>query len=311
MNPTPPPLPVSVLDPISPAIERAREILFRPFDLMRWLAIGFSAWLASLGDATGGGGGWGGNRNNGPGGSPSFNELWNEGAKYVTDNLGWLLWVAPLVVGLGIILALAITFLSSRGRFMFLHNVATGRADVVAPWNDFGPHANSLFLFRVALGLASLMTLLPFAAAAGWATVSMMRQEMVAAVPMLTALAGFGVCLVLGLTFVVIEKFTADFVVPIMYLRTRSCRAAWGEFGSLLRAHPIPFLLYLVFYVALDFVVAIVILLCLVICCVACCVLTIPYLGTVLMLPFFVFLRSYSALYLAQFGPDYDIFRRA
>jgi hypothetical protein len=44
-------------------------------------------------------------------------------------------------------------------------------------------------------------------------------------------------------------------------------------------------------------------------CCVAGCLLGIPYLGTVLFLPVLVFLRSYSACFLAQFGPDYDVFR--
>ena len=32
---------VSVIDPISPAIERVRTVLFRPFDLGRWFIIGF------------------------------------------------------------------------------------------------------------------------------------------------------------------------------------------------------------------------------------------------------------------------------
>lgn len=40
---------VSVIDPISPAIERVKLMLFRPFDLQKWLIIGFCAWLAYLG----------------------------------------------------------------------------------------------------------------------------------------------------------------------------------------------------------------------------------------------------------------------
>jgi hypothetical protein len=44
-----PPAQVSVIAPIQPAIERARRLLFQPFDLARWFAIGFCAWLARLG----------------------------------------------------------------------------------------------------------------------------------------------------------------------------------------------------------------------------------------------------------------------
>ncbi len=47
---------ISVIDPINPAIERVRTILFRPFDLGKWFVIGFCAWLAQLGNAGGGGG---------------------------------------------------------------------------------------------------------------------------------------------------------------------------------------------------------------------------------------------------------------
>jgi hypothetical protein len=34
----------------------------------------------------------------------------------------------------------------------------------------------------------------------------------------------------------------------------------------------------------------------------------IPYIGTVLMLPLFVFKRAYSLCYLGQFGSSFDVF---
>jgi hypothetical protein len=40
---------ISVIDPISPAIDRVKLILFQPFDLAKWFVIGFCAWLAYLG----------------------------------------------------------------------------------------------------------------------------------------------------------------------------------------------------------------------------------------------------------------------
>ena len=44
---------VSVIDPIEPAIEKVKDILFSPFDLGRWFVIGFCAWLANLGQGGG------------------------------------------------------------------------------------------------------------------------------------------------------------------------------------------------------------------------------------------------------------------
>ena len=54
---------VSVVEPLTPAIERVKTVLFRPFDLGKWFVIGFCAWLAQLGKYEGGGGsGQGGSR---------------------------------------------------------------------------------------------------------------------------------------------------------------------------------------------------------------------------------------------------------
>ena len=304
------PRPVSVLDPVSLAIERVKEILFRPFDPIRWLTIGFCAWLATLGENMGGGGGGGGNNNGNGAGPQSFNDFWNEGMEYVTANLSWIVLAAAGVILFVIALGLLITWLNSRGQFMFLHNVATGRAEVVAPWNTFASHANSLFLFRVILGLGMFALSLPFLSAGLWSLFSMLRREEIAAVPMILAVVGLGLTLLLGLIYGVIAKLTTDFVVPIMALRGSPCRVAWIEFAGLLRAHAGTFLLYLIFSIVLGVAVAVAILLGAIICCIACCFLAIPYIGTVLLLPVYVFLRSYSAFFFAQFGPTYDVFNR-
>jgi hypothetical protein len=42
-------------------------------------------------------------------------------------------------------------------------------------------------------------------------------------------------------------------------------------------------------------------------CCV-CCLLLVPYVSTVILLPVYVFHRAYPAHYLAQYGPEYDVF---
>jgi hypothetical protein len=43
-------------------------------------------------------------------------------------------------------------------------------------------------------------------------------------------------------------------------------------------------------------------------CCIAGCLMALPYLGTVLFLPVLIFQRSYALYYLAQYGPQYDVF---
>jgi hypothetical protein len=48
---------IEIFKPFGEAFELMKKILFQPFDLKKWLVVGFAAWLASLGA------GWGGNFN--------------------------------------------------------------------------------------------------------------------------------------------------------------------------------------------------------------------------------------------------------
>src|SRR2546427_833445 len=96
----------------------------------------------------------------------------------------------------------------------------------------------------------------------------------------------------------------SHFMVPIMY--RRRCRAvvALRESTSLVTAHPAPVVLYFLFLIVLA--IACGIIGC-VTTCVTCCIAAIPYVGTVILLPIFVLLRSFLLCFLRQFGPDYDV----
>ena len=116
--------------------------------------------------------------------------------------------------------------------------------------------------------------------------------------------------IVLGMVLFLIQKFTTDFVVPIMFLRTASCPAAWREFLGMLSANMGRFALYVLFQIAIWFVIGILILaISCVTCCCAACLIGIPYIGAVLLLPISIFHRSYTLYYLRQYGPFFDVFR--
>jgi hypothetical protein len=99
-----------------------------------------------------------------------------------------------------------------------------------------------------------------------------------------------------------------DFVVPIMRLRRSKCLAAWREFYGLLSARPGQFVLYLLFQIVLSMAIGMVVMGILVATCCCCCLMLVPYISTVLLLPVLVFKRAYSLYFLAQFGPEYDVF---
>ena len=316
---------ISVIDPISPAIERVKTILFRPFDFGKWFVIGFCAWLAYLGS----GGGGGGPNFNFPGGQqrrgPQIQEAFHHAKEAVVNNLYWILPVAIIAVVVMIIIGLVITWLSSRGHFMFLHCVALNKAEIKVPWRKFKKQGNSLFLFRVVVGLISLAFFALIAGTIAFVAILCFVSH--------SRPAALGVVLIILLSILVmipavivvalIKKFTWDFVVPIMSLRQGTCMAAWREFWKLLTGNKGRFTLYILFQIVIAIAICAIgatvacLFSCLFLvftCGIACCLMILPpfsiaygYIITVLLLPLSVFKRSYSLLYLRQYGPTFDV----
>ncbi len=311
---------VSVVEPLSPAIDWVKTVLFRPFDLGKWFVIGFCAWLAQLGKSPGGGGS--GGRGGGQvhrsfrGGRLDFDGFVQEAREglvtareFVEANLIWIIPLAILVLVIMVGFWLLFTWLSSRGRFMFLHCVAENKGEVSVPWHKFSQHGDSLFVFRIILGLIGFVIVAAgLLAASSFLIQAANRGEAIHAILTVIAVI-FGIFLI-SIPLLIVKKFTTDFVVPIMFVQTTSCTAAWRQFLDLLSANKMRFFLYLLFQIVIGFVVGILVMamVCLTCCC-AGCLFAIPYIGTVAMLPVLVFTRSYSVCYLRQYGPAFDVFR--
>ena len=299
------PITVSVLDPLTPAFERVKTVLFRPFDLGRWFTIGFCAWLAYLGGGGGGGGG-------GPRWQSRPRDVgqgFHQAKEFILDNVYWIVPVAVMGVILVIAVHLLFTWLSSRGRFMFLHCVAEDKAEVKIPWTKFRKNANSLFLFRIVVGIIGFLMAAIFGLIVLFVALSMKAALGFNVFTITGAILSALLFITLAIVFALIQKFTMDFVVPVMFLRTTSCVAAWREFLALLSTNKARFTLYILFQIVIAIAIgAIVLTAALVTCCCAACILAIPYIGTVLMLPVLVFKRAYSLYYFQQFGPQFDVF---
>jgi hypothetical protein len=304
---------VSVLDPLNPSITGVKTVLFQPFDLKKWFIIGFCAWLAYFGSGTGGPNFGGPNF----GGGPKYEvdsakeiEMELERAKdFIVNNLPWIGSIAVMVGALIILLWLVITWLSSRGRFMFLHCVANNKAEVKIPWKKFQRHSNSLFLFRIVLTIVGGLVVIFFLVVTVLLVLALKFADHAYILPVIGLIMNIVafICVIFG--FSLVAKFTSDFVVPIMFLGTTSCVTAWRQFLALLSANKARFLLYILFQIVIAMVIGVIVIAAVcVTCCCAACILAIPYIGTVLMLPLLIFKRAYSLYYLQQFGPRFDVF---
>lgn len=290
---------ISVVDPVSPAIERTKLILFRPFDLGKWFKLGFCAFLASLGEG-GGSPNFGGN--SGGGNGLDLDPVWT----WIHEHWTLILTIAAAVFVIAFLFGLLVIWLSSRGKFMFVDGIVHNRGAVVAPWGEYRREANSLFWFRFVFGLGCFLF---FALLVGGCVMVAMPsiQAKEFGPPAVMALAiGVPIMILFSIAAGLINLCLSHFVVPIMYLRRIGVMAAWGVFRhQILAGHVGTFVLYVLFQIVIGFSIGV---LALTATCLTCCLTAVPYLGTVILLPLPVFMRSYQLYFLQQFGSEWAFF---
>ncbi len=293
---------ISVTEPIGSAMARTGQMLFRPFDLAKWLKLGLCVFLIQLAESGGGGGG-GTNWTGGRGGQfPSGPEA----ARWIEQNLAIILGIGLIVMLLALGLAALFTWLASRAQFMLIDNIVLNRGAISEPWSAFRRLGNSLFGFTLVLWIVGFLAFVGLALVAGalvWPDLQRgeFRGGSIAAI----AIGGGGL-LVLGITFAIIGFLLRNFVVPTMYLRDELVMDAWrvanrelftGNVGAIFLYLLMRFVLVLTCG-AIYFTVG----------CLTCCIAWIPYVGTVMTLPLWIFLQCYTLYFMEQFGPQWRFF---
>src|SRR6266496_724715 len=282
---------IEIFKPFGEAFELMKKILFQPFDIKKWLVVGFAAWLANLG-----------------GGGGSFNYRYNrrEGVQKLNEAISQIpypILVAGLCVLICFVLALIILFawLRARGCFMFIDCIVKNRGAIAAPWRDFQREGNSYFVFSLLVGFALLVLAALLSLPFMLPIIRGVTFLHIHHVYLVSTIAAWAFVMIL---LVVAWSLIANFMVPVMYLQRCRASKAFGVIARLVAAHPGEIVLYCLFLIVLA--LATVIVTCLA-TCTTCCIAAIPYIGTVVLLPVFVLLRSFSLLFLRQFGPDYNV----
>jgi len=283
---------IEIFKPFGQAFELMKRILFQPFDFKKWFVIGFAAWLANLG------GGGGGNLN--------YPDDRRGGATKLNETIGQiphpvLVTAICILVCLVLLLVVLFAWLRARGGFMFIECIVKNRGAIAEPWRDFRKEGNSYFLFSLLIvfgllifaGLLSLPILIP--------TIRDRNFFNVHEVYLISIIAAWAFLMIV---LVLIWSLLASFMLPVMYRRRCRAMKSFRIVVGLIIAHPGEILLYCLFWIVLA--LATVLVTCLATCA-TCCIAAIPYVGTVILLPIFVLLRSFSLLFLRQFGTEYDV----
>lgn len=287
---------IEIFKPFGEAFDLMKRILFQPFDFEKWLVVGFAAFLAHL---NGGGGGnfnfpWNGN--------------WNANAQSQGQNIRsfmdqltpfWLLLIAVIFLVI-VAVFVVFTWIRSRGHFIFIDCIVQNRGAIVQPWKEYRVEGNSYFIFSLLFFVCvfASIILMVFVVVLPIFIINPHEHGAIAFLPLALLILIFP----LFLLFVSLVQFVA----PIMYRRRCTAWAAAIDLLSLIGANLGVFILYVLFSLVLGIAVGIGMVMLM---CATCCIAAIPYVGTVILLPIYVFLQSFSLLFIRQFGPEYDVWR--
>jgi hypothetical protein len=296
---------LSALEAAGEAVEYTKRQLF-PFQFDRWLALGFVAFLDQCGRAGGGGGGGGnGFRGSLPGreseGSSLAPEL-SRATEWLGSHLALVAGIAVFVLVVLVAVSALVVWLSSRGIFMYVDNVATGRAEVVRPWHEHRDRAHSLFVLRFAVAMAQFAGMLLLAGLAGLLGYAYWKSRLGGGVALAMGLLGLlPLLLLLIVAGALVSIALRDFAAPLQWRLGVPCREALDVVGGLVRAHPGSFAAYVGLKIAFALTAAVI---GLVAGCLTCCCGFLPVVSQTLLQPLFYFERAWSLFFLRQLGHD-------
>ena len=317
------------------AFKRMTRILFYPFDIAKWFMLGFSAWLAVMFSGRGVGGGV----------SLNYKQLDSQqGTEFLNitgrlkellksiftgegsfigkisehfqigESILWLIISGTAAfIFLIIIINLILLWLSSRFKFIFIHNLANNLSQISAPWKRFKKLGNSafwwLFCFMLALTLFMLVIFISACSLFYPVFINFLQTGTFTPGTLNSFLSGLTVLLFFcGITvFSFTYYFFDQFVILIMYKDDVSAVPAYWKFLRMLKSHPISFVKFWFLQIVANFIcVSAIIVFVFCTCCTAAVLLAIPYIGAVVILPVTTFRRLQSMELMAAFGKDFS-----
>jgi len=249
-----PPARPEIFAPFGEAFDLTRKILFQPFDLVKWLVIGFAAWLATFLNGFGFNYGYDFNRRD------RFSHWLRTGHIYSFRDIppGYIPFV---IVGLIFIVALAVLllWLNARARFIFTDCIVRNRGAIVEPWHEYHEEGNSYFILNLLVAFCSLLIFgglgLLFLASWYWHH------------PLLPLAVLILIAVILGLAAAVVS-LVLKLIVPVMYRQRCGAADAFLQVWNLVLDRPGLFILYVLFYFVLLIAAA---MIGCIATCVTCC----------------------------------------
>ncbi len=244
---------ISAADAISPAVQRTKEFLFRPFTWGTFLKLGLVALIteglgSNLRSSTHGGG------------APSSSH-----GPMIHSPLdlppGWIAAIAAIALT-AIVVAVVLFYLVTRLRFAFFHCLVHNTKEIRPGWRLYSSQAMRFFWLNLAVGLCYLLLVgliaIPFAAGfwrlfhetppGGSPNIVMMLSLILPALPII---------LLLAVTAVALDIILRDWMLPHIALEDATAGEAWGSVWARIKAEKRQFFVYALLRVILPTIASI------------------------------------------------------
>jgi hypothetical protein len=212
-------------------------------------------------------------------------------------------------VGIVLLLALSalVLWVNSRGVFIYMDDVATGRTELSQPWHEHADRASSYFIWSFGLAVGLLVAMFGLLGIGAMAVLGVIRSGFTTGILVSVGLALLvPVFALLVLAGVVASIALRDFAAPLQWKTGLACGDAVRLLIALVRANPGPFVIYLLLKVAFAMAVTIAITIG---GCLTCCIGFLPVVKQTLFQPAFYFERAWSLHFLRRLG--YDVVSRS
>lgn len=221
----------NIVESFSRSFKHTEKILFKPFNLVKWLKLGFISLFI-------GGGGFSG-----------FNYNFNDFNKYkhkellYTHSNDWLIIKSKIIsllskpdilgyISLAVLAAIVLFFifiwLNSVFHFVFIDNIIKNSAFIKEPFHRLKPKGNSLFLWFVAITIISIVISAVLILAMGINIDAAQQFNQTFNILWIILFALIFIVFIICIS--VLITLVTDFVVPIMYAEDVKITKGWEFF---------------------------------------------------------------------------------
>ena len=254
---------ISAVDAISPAIERTKAFLFRPFKWSTFLKLGLVALLTEgLGSNFRSSSSSGGGNGSSSGGGPGIDSL-----RDIPP-----LWIAGGVAAILLIFAICavLYYLITRLRFAFFHCLVTNTREIRPGWERYKEQASRFFWLNIVVGICFLLLMgliaIPFVAGF-WRVFHDMapggRPDFAMLLGLILPL--LPIIFLLVITAIALDIILRDWMLPHIALEDASAGEAWSSVWARIKAEKGQFFAYALLRLILPMIAGIAIVMILLI----------------------------------------------